>query len=113
MYISSDSIESFLLAFIGLMNLLTLGYYGKLAYQLYKLYRRGENGLTIAMTIERGVLAAIFLWSFYQSIQNGFGIAEVEINRARLLSLAIRAAIGLLLLFAIAYQDREMRNGTD
>lgn len=107
------TLEIVFLAFIGFANIAAVGYYAKLSWQLYQLHRQGENGLTLAMAIERSILSVIFLWSFLQSVQNGSGIVEVEVNPVRLFSLTIRSLLAFWLLVIIAYQDREMKNGSN
>lgn len=107
------TLEIAFLAFIGFANLAAVAYYAKLSWQLYQLHRMGENGLTLAMAIERSILSAIFLWSFLQSVQNGFGIVQVEVNLVRLLSLTIRSLLAFWLLVIIAYQDKEMKSGSN
>lgn len=115
MYINIEIAINFLLGLIGLLNILTTGYYIKLTWRLAYL-RFGPkkyNGLTLAMCLERFSLVLVFAWNTYQAWQGIFQIVEFEYNAIRLITLIVRTVFAFLLIAAIAYQDTNMRTGND
>lgn len=112
MFIRLETLNHFLLAYIGLTNLLVFGYYVKISWRLFQLWRGKDgsryNGITFAMALERSVLAILFIWNFYQSVQSIANLVSIEENYFRFASLLGRAILGTLLLAVIGLQDIKM-----
>lgn len=88
-------------------------YHGLLAYKLYKMYRTGENGITLYMALERVGLLLVWLWFLAKFIQNFslLGI-ETDINILRLGSLIGLFIAQDFILFTQLVLSRKLDYGT-